>query len=114
MSTQPRFVTTASRVAHDTSAVKTPRGVLPLRSFQRAMSTLSGERLYAAHGFRTLERLVDGTGRSPSVRRMEKPVALATFSDGPAFGNVTRRRRGGHPSSWSAVAVAYRGRPVGR
>jgi len=27
---------------------------------------------------------------------------------------VTRRSRGGHSSSWSAVAVAYRGRPVGR
>jgi GNAT superfamily N-acetyltransferase len=39
------------------------------------MSTLSGEPLYAAYGFRPLERLVDATGGAavPLVR-MEKPV----------------------------------------
>ena len=39
------------------------------------MSTLSGEPLYTAYGFRALERLVDATGGAavPLVR-MEKPV----------------------------------------
>jgi hypothetical protein len=32
----------------------------------------------------------------------------------PTSLTVTQRNRGGHSSSWSAVAVAYRGRPVGR
>jgi GNAT superfamily N-acetyltransferase len=39
------------------------------------MSTLSGEPLYAAYGFRPLERLVDATGGAPvPLVRMEKPV----------------------------------------
>ena len=39
------------------------------------MSTLSGEPLYTAYGFRPLERLVDATGGAPvPLVRMEKPV----------------------------------------
>jgi GNAT superfamily N-acetyltransferase len=39
------------------------------------MSTLSGEPLYAAYGFRPLERLADSTGGAPvPIVRMEKPV----------------------------------------
>jgi GNAT superfamily N-acetyltransferase len=39
------------------------------------MSTLSGEPLYAAYGFRPLERLVDATGGAPvPLIRMDKPV----------------------------------------
>jgi GNAT superfamily N-acetyltransferase len=39
------------------------------------MSTLSGEPLYAAYGFRPLERLTDDTGGVPvPLVRMEKPV----------------------------------------
>ncbi|MBA2293633.1 MAG: hypothetical protein H0W16_00720 [Actinobacteria bacterium] len=39
------------------------------------MSTLSGEPLYTACGFRPLERLADATGGSPvSLIRMEKPI----------------------------------------
>jgi GNAT superfamily N-acetyltransferase len=39
------------------------------------MSTLSGEPLYAAYGFRSLERLEDSTGGAPvPIIRMEKPV----------------------------------------
>src|SRR5918995_920391 len=39
------------------------------------MSTLSGEPLYTAYGFRPLERLADATGGAPvPLVRMEKPV----------------------------------------
>ena len=39
------------------------------------MSTLSGEPLYTAYGFRPLERLEDATGGAPvPIVRMEKPV----------------------------------------
>jgi len=39
------------------------------------MSTLSGEPLYTAYGFRPLERMVDATGGTPvPLVRMEKPV----------------------------------------
>jgi GNAT superfamily N-acetyltransferase len=39
------------------------------------MSTLSGEPLYTAYGFRALERLEDSTGGAPvPLVRMEKPV----------------------------------------
>ena len=39
------------------------------------MSTLSGEPLYAAYGFRPLERLADATGGAPvPIVRMEKPI----------------------------------------
>src|SRR5712691_5560555 len=39
------------------------------------MSTLSGEPLYTAYGFRPLERVVDATGGVPvPLVRMEKPV----------------------------------------
>ena len=39
------------------------------------MSTLSGEPLYTAYGFRPLERLADATGGAPvPIVRMEKPV----------------------------------------
>jgi GNAT superfamily N-acetyltransferase len=39
------------------------------------MSTLSGELLYTAYGFRPLERLLDATGGAPvPIVRMEKPV----------------------------------------
>jgi len=39
------------------------------------MSTLSGEPLYTAYGFRPLERLTDATGGAPvPLVRMEKPV----------------------------------------
>jgi GNAT superfamily N-acetyltransferase len=39
------------------------------------MSTLSGEPLYVAYGFRPLERLLDATGGAPvPIVRMEKPV----------------------------------------
>jgi GNAT superfamily N-acetyltransferase len=41
------------------------------------MSTLSGEPLYRAYGFRPLERLEDATGGAPvPLVRMEKPVYL--------------------------------------
>ena len=41
------------------------------------MSTLSGEPLYTAYGFRPLERLTDATGGAPvPLVRMEKPVGL--------------------------------------
>lgn len=41
------------------------------------MSTLSGEPLYTAYGFRPLERLTDATGGVPvPIVRMEKPVEL--------------------------------------
>ena len=41
------------------------------------MSTLSGERLYTAYGFRPLERLEDATGgASVPLVRMEKAVAV--------------------------------------
>jgi GNAT superfamily N-acetyltransferase len=40
------------------------------------MSTLSGEPLYTAHGFRPLERLLDDTGGAPvPIIRMEKAIA---------------------------------------
>jgi GNAT superfamily N-acetyltransferase len=39
------------------------------------MSTLSGEPLYTAYGFRPLERLEDATGGAPvPIIRMEKPI----------------------------------------
>jgi GNAT superfamily N-acetyltransferase len=39
------------------------------------MSTLSGESLYTAYGFRPLERVADATGGAPvPLVRMEKPV----------------------------------------
>ena len=39
------------------------------------MSTLSGEPLYTAYGFRPLERVLDATGGAPvPLVRMEKPV----------------------------------------
>ena len=39
------------------------------------MSTLSGEPLYSAYGFRSIERLLDATGGVPvPLVRMEKPV----------------------------------------
>jgi GNAT superfamily N-acetyltransferase len=42
------------------------------------MSTLSGEPLYTAYGFRPLERLTDDTGGAPvPIVRMEKPVDVA-------------------------------------
>ena len=42
------------------------------------MSTLSGEPLYSAFGFRPLERLLDATGGvSVPLVRMEKPVDLS-------------------------------------
>ena len=41
------------------------------------MSTLAGEPLYTAYGFRPLERLTDATGGVPvPIVRMEKPVDL--------------------------------------
>jgi GNAT superfamily N-acetyltransferase len=41
------------------------------------MSTLAGEPLYTAYGFRPLERLTDATGGVPvPIVRMEKPVEL--------------------------------------
>jgi GNAT superfamily N-acetyltransferase len=41
------------------------------------MSTLAGEPLYTAYGFRPLERLIDATGGVPvPIVRMEKPVEL--------------------------------------
>jgi GNAT superfamily N-acetyltransferase len=40
------------------------------------MSTLSGEPLYTAYGFRPLERLLDDTGGAPvTIIRMEKAIA---------------------------------------
>ena len=40
------------------------------------MSTLSGEPLYPAYGFRPLERLLDATGGTPvPIVRMEKAIA---------------------------------------
>ena len=40
------------------------------------MSTLSGEPLYTAYGFRPLERLLDDTGGAPvPITRMEKAIA---------------------------------------
>ena len=42
------------------------------------MSTLAGEPLYTAYGFRPIERLTDDTGGSPvPIIRMEKPVSPA-------------------------------------
>jgi hypothetical protein len=39
------------------------------------VSTLSGEPLYAAYGFRQVERLVDSTGGAPvPIVRMTKPI----------------------------------------
>ncbi len=39
------------------------------------MSTLSGEALYSAYGFRPLERVVDATGGvAVPLIKMEKPV----------------------------------------
>jgi hypothetical protein len=39
------------------------------------MSTLAGERLYTAYGFRPLERVADATGGAPvPLVRMEKPI----------------------------------------
>lgn len=39
------------------------------------MSTLSGEPLYTAYGFRPLERLADATGGAAvPIVRMEKPI----------------------------------------
>src|SRR5215207_10652636 len=44
------------------------------------MSTLSGEPLYTAYGFRPLERLLDATGGvSVPLVRMEKPVEPSLF-----------------------------------
>jgi GNAT superfamily N-acetyltransferase len=44
------------------------------------MSTLSGEPLYVAYGFRPLERLLDATGGAPvPIVRMEKPVDPTLF-----------------------------------
>jgi GNAT superfamily N-acetyltransferase len=44
------------------------------------MSTLSGEPLYTAYGFRPLERLADATGGAPvPIIRMEKPVDPSLF-----------------------------------
>ena len=43
------------------------------------MSTLSGEPLYTAYGFRPLERVVDATGGAPvPLIRMEKPISGAS------------------------------------
>ena len=47
------------------------------------MSTLSGEPLYTAYGFRPLERLEDSTGGAPvPIVRMEKPVAVDLLPHG--------------------------------
>jgi len=44
------------------------------------MSTLSGEPLYTAYGFRPLERLLDATGGAPvPIVRMEKIVDPTLF-----------------------------------
>src|SRR6185312_13261639 len=44
------------------------------------MSTLSGEPLYTAYGFRPLERLLDATGGAPvPIVRMDKPVDPSLF-----------------------------------
>jgi GNAT superfamily N-acetyltransferase len=44
------------------------------------MSTLSGEPLYTAYGFRPLERLLDATGGAPvPIIRMDKPVVPSLF-----------------------------------
>ena len=44
------------------------------------MSTLSGEPLYTAYGFRPLERLLDATGGVPvPIIRMDKPVDPSLF-----------------------------------
>ena len=44
------------------------------------MSTLSGEPLYTAYGFRPLERLLDATGGAPvPIIRMDKPVDPSLF-----------------------------------
>jgi GNAT superfamily N-acetyltransferase len=41
------------------------------------VSTLAGEPLYSAYGFRPLERLEDATGGAPvPIVRMEKPIDL--------------------------------------
>jgi len=40
------------------------------------MSTLSGEPLYLAYGFREVERLADAAGGAPvPIVRMTKPIA---------------------------------------
>ncbi len=45
------------------------------------MSTLSGEPLYTAYGFRPLERLEDATGGAPvPIVRMEKPIDPALLA----------------------------------
>ena len=45
------------------------------------MSTLSGEPLYTAYGFRPLERLADATGGTPvPLIRMEKPIDPSLLS----------------------------------
>ena len=47
------------------------------------MSTLSGEPLYTAYGFRPLERLTDSTGVAPvPMVRMEKPVDPSSRAGG--------------------------------
>ena len=47
------------------------------------MSTLAGEPLYTAYGFRPLERLLDATGGAPvPLVRMEKPVDPALLRRG--------------------------------
>jgi GNAT superfamily N-acetyltransferase len=47
------------------------------------MSTLSGEPLYTAYGFRPLERLEDSTGGAPvPIVRMEKPVDIDLLPHG--------------------------------
>src|SRR5438093_7782525 len=82
----------------------------------------TGTRLFRAAALAWPRRLwpVAIASDATAARKSSVPRQLAGCAEGrgrslaPAFGDVTRRRRGGHSSSWSAVAVAYRGRPVGR
>jgi GNAT superfamily N-acetyltransferase len=58
------------------------------------MSTLSGEPLYTAYGFRALERVEDATGGAPvPIIRMEKPVDPCALSRVSGGGGTSRTGR---------------------
>jgi GNAT superfamily N-acetyltransferase len=58
------------------------------------MSTLSGEPLYTAYGFRALERVEDATGGAPvPTIRMEKPVDPGALSRVSGGGGTSRTGR---------------------
>jgi GNAT superfamily N-acetyltransferase len=60
------------------------------------VSTLSGEPLYTAYGFRPLERLLDATGCAPvPILRMEKPVDPALLPPNQPVKRRCASRRGG-------------------